>query len=57
MAEQTGGFAVVNVNDFASEFKRIEAETATTTSGAARRRSGPPASRSAARQSRCDARA
>lgn len=27
MAEQTGGFAVVNVNDFASEFKRIDAET------------------------------
>jgi VWFA-related protein len=27
MAEQTGGFAVVNVNDFAAEFKRIDAET------------------------------
>ncbi len=27
MSEQTGGFAVVNVNDFASEFKRIDAET------------------------------
>ncbi len=27
MAEETGGFAVVNVNDFASEFKRIDAET------------------------------
>ncbi|MEZ5416487.1 MAG: VWA domain-containing protein [Vicinamibacterales bacterium] len=27
VAEQTGGFAVVNVNDFASEFKRIDAET------------------------------
>lgn len=27
MAEQTGGFAVVNVNDFATEFKRIDAET------------------------------
>lgn len=27
MAEETGGFAVVNVNDFESEFKRIDAET------------------------------
>lgn len=27
MSEQTGGFAVVNANDFASEFKRIDAET------------------------------
>lgn len=27
MSETTGGFAVVNVNDFASEFKRIDAET------------------------------
>jgi VWFA-related protein len=27
MAEETGGFAVVNANDFASEFKRIDAET------------------------------
>jgi VWFA-related protein len=27
MAEETGGFAVVNVNDFPSEFKRIDAET------------------------------
>jgi VWFA-related protein len=27
MAEETGGFAIVNVNDFASEFKRIDAET------------------------------
>ena len=27
MAEETGGFAVVNTNDFASEFKRIDAET------------------------------
>ncbi len=27
LAEQTGGRAVVNVNDFASEFKRIDAET------------------------------
>lgn len=27
MAETTGGFAVVNVNDFPSEFKRIDAET------------------------------
>ena len=27
MAEETGGFAVVNVNDFAAEFKRIDAET------------------------------
>jgi VWFA-related protein len=27
MSEETGGFAVVNVNDFASEFKRIDAET------------------------------
>ncbi len=27
MSEQTGGFAVVNSNDFASEFKRIDAET------------------------------
>ena len=27
LAEQTGGRAVVNVNDFASEFRRIDAET------------------------------
>jgi VWFA-related protein len=27
MAESTGGFAVVNVNDFPSEFKKIDAET------------------------------
>jgi VWFA-related protein len=27
MSEQTGGFAVVNSNDFVSEFKRIDAET------------------------------
>ncbi|MFA5907399.1 MAG: VWA domain-containing protein [Vicinamibacterales bacterium] len=27
MAEETGGFAVVNTNDYASEFKRIDAET------------------------------
>ena len=27
MAEETGGFAVVNVNDFPAEFKRIDAET------------------------------
>ena len=27
IAEQTGGFAVVNVNDFPAEFKRIDAET------------------------------
>jgi VWFA-related protein len=27
LAEQTGGFAVVNSNDFATEFKRIDAET------------------------------
>jgi len=27
MAEETGGFAVVNANDFAAEFKRIDAET------------------------------
>jgi VWFA-related protein len=27
IAEETGGFAVVNVNDFATEFKRIDAET------------------------------
>lgn len=27
LAEQTGGSAVVNVNDFAAEFKRIDAET------------------------------
>ena len=27
MAEETGGFAVVNTNDFAGEFKRIDAET------------------------------
>ncbi len=27
LAEETGGFAVVNVNDFATEFKRIDAET------------------------------
>jgi VWFA-related protein len=27
LAEQTGGFAVVNTNDFATEFKRIDAET------------------------------
>ncbi|MEZ5293975.1 MAG: VWA domain-containing protein [Vicinamibacterales bacterium] len=27
MAEQTGGFAVVNVNDFPTELKRIDAET------------------------------
>ncbi|MEP7118705.1 MAG: VWA domain-containing protein, partial [Acidobacteriota bacterium] len=27
MAEETGGFPVVNVNDFATEFKRIDAET------------------------------
>ena len=27
MAEQTGGLALVNVNDFASQFKRIDAET------------------------------
>ncbi len=27
MSEETGGFAVVNVNDFAAEFKRIDAET------------------------------
>ncbi len=27
LAEQTGGSAVVNVNDFAQEFKRIDAET------------------------------
>ena len=27
MAEQTGGLALVNINDFASEFKRIDAET------------------------------
>ena len=27
MAEETGGFAVVNENDFASAFKRIDAET------------------------------
>jgi len=27
MAEETGGFPVVNTNDFASEFKKIDAET------------------------------
>ena len=27
LAEETGGFAVVNTNDFASELKRIDAET------------------------------
>ena len=27
MAEETGGFAVVNVNDFPAEFKKIDAET------------------------------
>ncbi len=27
MAEETGGFPVVNTNDFASEFKSIDAET------------------------------
>ncbi len=27
LAEETGGFAVVNTNDFAAEFKRIDAET------------------------------
>jgi VWFA-related protein len=27
MAEETGGFAVVNVNDFPGEFKKIDAET------------------------------
>jgi len=27
MAEETGGFAVVNTNDYVSEFKRIDAET------------------------------
>ena len=27
LAEQTGGSAVVNINDFAAEFKRIDAET------------------------------
>ena len=27
ISEETGGFAVVNVNDFATEFKRIDAET------------------------------
>ena len=27
MAEETGGFAVVNDNDFATAFKRIDAET------------------------------
>ena len=27
MSEATGGFAVVNVNDFPSEFKKIDAET------------------------------
>ncbi len=27
MAEQTGGLALVNINDFASEFKRIDAQT------------------------------
>ncbi|MDP1568822.1 MAG: VWA domain-containing protein [Vicinamibacterales bacterium] len=27
MAEETGGFAVVNANDFATEFKRIDAQT------------------------------
>lgn len=27
MAEQTGGLALVNINDYASEFKRIDAET------------------------------
>ena len=27
LAEETGGFAVVNVNDFPAEFKRIDAET------------------------------
>ena len=27
MAEETGGFPVVNTNDFAGEFKRIDAET------------------------------
>ena len=27
IAEETGGFSVVNTNDFASEFKRIDAET------------------------------
>ena len=27
MAEETGGFAVVNTNDFATELKRIDAET------------------------------
>jgi hypothetical protein len=26
LAEETGGFAVVNTNDFASELKRIDAE-------------------------------
>ena len=27
MAEETGGFPIVNTNDFASELKRIDAET------------------------------
>lgn len=27
MAEETGGFAIVNTNDFASELKRVDAET------------------------------
>ncbi len=27
LAEETGGFPVVNTNDFAGEFKRIDAET------------------------------
>ena len=27
MAEETGGFAVVNTNDFVGELKRIDAET------------------------------
>ena len=27
MAEETGGFAVVNTNEFAGELKRIDAET------------------------------
>ena len=30
IAEQTGGFPVVNTNDFATEFRRIDAETSAT---------------------------
>ena len=52
MAEETGGFAVVNVNDFPAEFKRIDAETSDyyilgyTSSKPGPAAAGPPDSRS-----------